>query len=188
MAIESSDILPLGAAMPTLALPDPDGTVHDVSADATGAPVLVVFACNHCPYVVHVGPRLGQLADRWMADGLAVAAVASNDVETHPEDGPEHMGAFAGANGWTFPYLVDADQATALAFGARCTPDIFLFDRAHRLAYHGQFDASRPGSGDASGDDLAAAVTAVLAGRDAPAEQRPAVGCSIKWTPGNDPT
>lgn len=185
MAVESVSTLPLGGEMPPIALPDPDGVVVEPPAGA----LLVVFACNHCPYVVHVADALGGRAEQWIADGLGVVAINSNDVTTHPDDRPELMPGFAAEHGWTFPYLVDATQSTALAFGARCTPDIFLFDADQRLAYHGQFDATRPGSGTASGDDLAAAVALVLAGEPVPADgQRPSIGCSIKWLPGNDPT
>lgn len=171
----------LGTPAPALQLDGPAGEPFDLAADAVGRPALVLFVCNHCPYVKHVAPVLGTLAVRWSQLGLAIVAVNPN-ARTHPQDAPELMAPFAADSGWPFPYLADDDQAVARRFGAACTPDIFLYDRTHRLAYHGQIDSTRP-SGDepATGSDLNAAVMALLAGTDVSAEQRPSVGCSIKW-------
>ena len=181
MAAEST-MLPLGTPLPDFTLPDPDGERHGPSDHPDAAGVLVVFACNHCPYVVHVGPELGRQAEEWIDQGLVVLAVNSNDSTAYPDDAPELMPGFATANSWTFPYLVDDDQSVARAYRAACTPDFFLFDRDRKLAYRGRFDASRP-SGPAmlTGEDLGAAVAAVLAGEPVTGDQLPSIGCSIKW-------
>jgi peroxiredoxin len=171
----------LGQPAPTLTLPDADGLVHEVTAHAGRSPLLVMFLCNHCPYVKHVAPRLGRLNHEWERAGLAVAAVNPN-VGRHPGDSLERMGPFALANGWEFRYLADADQSAARAFGAARTPEFFLFDGRQRLAYHGQFDESRPGNGvPVTGSDLEAAVRTVLEGRVVAQVQHPGAGCSIKW-------
>jgi peroxiredoxin len=182
-------MLPLGTRAPGFRLPAPDGSrpvsLDDV-ADARG--LLVVFLCNHCPYVKHVADGLGRLAAGWIAGGVAVIGVNPNDVAAYPEDAPERMPAFAGRHGWTFPYLYDETQEVAAAYGAACTPDFFLFDGDRALAYRGQMDGSRPSNGvPVTGTDLDAAVRAVLAGEPVSADQRPSVGCSIKWKPGMEP-
>ena len=157
--------------------------------DVPGAKAhLVVFVCNHCPYVVHVRPALVSLANGWEKQQVAVWAINSNSERTHPQDGPEHMKRLATEEGWLFPFLFDESQAVAKAFGAACTPDFFLYDADRRLVYRGRFDASRPGSGVApTGEELKAAVDAVLAGRTPPPEQKPSLGCGIKWHPGSEP-
>jgi thiol-disulfide isomerase/thioredoxin len=178
----TSPATPLGTPAPTFQLPDPAGRTYslaDVSAGARGT--VVVFACNHCPYVQHVAPRLGMLAEEWAAQGVATVAINSNDADTHPDDSPARMAQQGPAWGWTFPYLVDASQEVAKAYGAACTPDPFVFDADLRLVYRGQFDDTRPGGAEATGADLDAAVRAVVAGQAPAADQHPAVGCSIKW-------
>lgn len=187
MAAEST-MLPLGTEAPDFSLPDPAGTTHHLG-DASAAPaVLVAFVCNHCPYVKHVAPALSGLGTDWQQRGVAVFAISSNDIESHPEDRPEMMEAFSAQHGWTFPYLYDESQAVARAYGAACTPDFFLFDGARRLVYRGRLDSSRPGSDvPVTGTDLAAAIDAVLAGRPVDPDQAPSIGCSIKWRPGNEP-
>lgn len=183
----SSNMLDLGTPAPDLDLPDPAGARHGL-ADAEGSPVLVAFLCNHCPYVVHVADALGEVTNELADLGIATFGVMSNDWTTHPDDAPEHMGAFALAHRWSFPYLVDEDQSVARAYRAACTPDFFLFDADHRLAYRGQMDASRPGGSEPSdGADLLAAARAVAAGEPTDELQRPSMGCSIKWRPGNEP-
>lgn len=179
-----SEPIELGSGAPPLRLPDVRGREFDLERDAAGRPALVMFMCNHCPYVKHVAAAIGALAEGWAADGVAVAAVNSN-VLTHPGDAPALMAPFAQAAGWRFPYLLDRDQTAARAFHAACTPDVFLFDAGHRLRYHGQIDETRP-SGDepATGADLAAAVAALLAGADVDPDQAPGIGCSIKWLDG----
>lgn len=181
-------MLPLGTPLPDFTLPDPDGVDHS-TADVAGAPgLLVAFLCNHCPYVKHVAPDLGRLAKQWQDAGLAILAVNSNDVAAYPDDSPDRMREFAAANGWAFPYLVDESQKVALDYRAACTPDFFLFDRERRLVYRGRLDGSRPNSGvPVTGDELGAAVDAVLAGHPVSSDQRPSLGCNIKWKPGNEP-
>lgn len=181
-------MLALGTRVPDFRLPDPDGKLHGPADAAGAAGLLVAFVCNHCPYVIHLAPTLGQRAGQWMDQGLAVLAINANDVAAYPQDAPEHMPAFAAQNGWTFPYLLDQTQEVARSFRAACTPDLFLFDGRHTLVYRGQFDASRPGNDQpVTGDDLDRAVQAVLAGRPVTGDQRPSIGCSIKWKPGNEP-
>jgi peroxiredoxin len=172
----------LGSEAPDFALPDPAGRVwrRDDFADAPG--LLVMFICNHCPYVKHIRHELAELTMGWQERGLAVVGVQSNDWTAYPDDSPERMAEEIVAAGYTFPYLVDESQDVARAYGAACTPDFFLYDGDRRLAYRGQLDGSRPGSGTpVTGADLGAAVEAVLAGGPAPADQRPSIGCSIKW-------
>jgi hypothetical protein len=146
-----------------------------------------MFICNHCPYVVHVRDELGRLGRDYLPKGLAIVAINSNSVKTHPMDGPEHMKSLAESEGWAFPFLFDATQLVAKVFHAACTPEFYLFDRDHRLVYHGQLDDSRPDSDiPVTGKDLRAAIDAVLAGGVVSPVQRPSIGCSIKWDPGNE--
>jgi peroxiredoxin len=189
MVSVKSTMLPLGTLLPDFELPDPAGVRHG-TAESAGAPgLLVAFVCNHCPYVVHVAKDLGRLTQDWMARGLAVLAVNSNDAAAYPADGPDRMPGFAEANGWTFPYLVDESQDVAFAYRAACTPDFFLFDGDRRLAYRGRLDGSRPNSGvPVTGDDLGAAVDAVVTGQPVSPTQLHSMGCNIKWKPGNEPT
>jgi peroxiredoxin len=183
-----STMLALGTPLPDFDLPDPTGKLHGPAEVADAAGVLVAFVCNHCPFVIHIGPTLGKRTRQWMDQGLAVLAINANDIAAYPQDAPEHMPAFAEQNGWSFPYLLDETQQVAHAFRAACTPDLFLFDRERKLAYRGQFDASRPGNNQpVTGDDLDRAVQAVLAGRPVPGDQIPSIGCNIKWKPGNEP-
>lgn len=165
-------------------LKDHLGVAHEVMPE--GSPCLVMFLCNHCPYVKLIATRLGKLSAGWMASGLHVVAVNSN-VRTHEGDSIERMGPFAQANGWKFPYLVDADQEAARAFGAVRTPDLFLVDGAGELFYRGQFDDARPGGDvEPTGADLSEAVDLLLSTRPAPSRVRPGVGCSIKWISDRD--
>lgn len=181
MAAEST-MLPLGTPIPDFTLPDPAGALHGPGDYADAPGVLVAFVCNHCPYVIHVGPELGRQAKGWIDQGLGILAVNPNDVAAYPDDAPERMPGFAAANGWAFPYLVDESQDVARAYRAACTPDFFLFGRDRTLVYRGRFDASRPGSATPlTGEDLGAAVSAVLAGTPLPERQLPSIGCSIKW-------
>jgi thiol-disulfide isomerase/thioredoxin len=147
-----------------------------------------MFICNHCPYVKHIRPRLAEVTKDLAGKGLAVVGINSNDSGLYPDDSPEAMKAEAEEYGYTFPYLVDEDQSVAKAFRAACTPDLFLFDGNGKLAYRGQFDSSRPKNDEpVTGADLVAAAEAVLEGRPAPEDQRPSIGCNIKWKPGNEP-
>ena len=151
--------------------------------DAAGRPLLVLFLCNHCPFVKHIRHEVAALARQYLPKGVAVVAISANDPTTYPDDAPEKMTVEACDAGYCFPYLFDGSQAVARAFDAQCTPDIFLYDAEHRLVYRGQLDDSRPKSDiPVSGRDLRAALDAVLAGRPALLDQRPSIGCSIKWT------
>ena len=179
---ETSTMLPLGTVAPAFRLRDPHGKL--VSSDEfKNAPAsLVAFICNHCPYVKHIAGAFANLASEYQARGVAVIAINSNDAETYPDDSPAKMVEEIQFNGYTFPYLVDETQDVARAYHAVCTPDLFLFDKDRRLAYRGQFDDSRPKNDrPVTGADLRAALEAVLAGRPVSQDQKPSVGCSIKW-------
>jgi peroxiredoxin len=188
MVLTPSTMLPLGTKAPDFSLPDPTGHKVSLGDFAKSPALLVVFMCNHCPYVKHVASGLAQLAKDYQAKGAAVVGISSNDVKSHPEDSPAKMAAEIKARGYTFPYLYDASQAVAKAYHAACTPDFYVFDSERRLAYRGQMDSSRPDSGiPVTGQDLRAALDAVLAGKKPAAEQKPSIGCNIKWTAGNEP-
>jgi peroxiredoxin len=182
-----SRLIDLGSPAPDFALPDPGGQMHKLADFAGAKALLVAFICNHCPYVKHILPAFAGLAREFKDQGLAVVAISGNDVAGYPEDAPDKMAEVARAHGFVFPYLYDETQETARAYGAVCTPDLYLFDAGRRLVYHGQFDDTRPGRGTASGSDLRAAIEATLAGQSPSAEQQPSVGCSIKWKPGQAP-
>jgi len=187
MAVNST-MLALGTPAPAFTLPAP-ATGDLVSLAAFSQPaLLVMFICNHCPYVKHVRPGLVQLRADYAAADLGMVAISANDPDSHPGDAPERIAEEVEAQGYRFPYLFDETQQTALAYTAACTPDFFLFGPDRRLAYRGRLDASRPGSDiPVTGEDLRRAIDAVLAGKPAPAEQYPSMGCSIKWRPDNTP-
>jgi peroxiredoxin len=186
--VRSTFNLRSGEAAPEFQLPAPDGTVHDLHGVRGNDGLLVVFACNHCPYVIHLAGALGALAGEIEAEGVGTVAISSNDIEKYPMDAPEHMATFAAEHGWNFPYLYDETQEVAKAYGAACTPDFFLFDRELRLYYAGQFDGTRPKSGETpTGDDLRAAVQGMLAGAEPPVRPFPSSGCNIKWRSGSEP-
>jgi peroxiredoxin len=182
-------MLPLGTQAPTFALPDGEGNTVSTS-DFTGKKALVVmFICNHCPYVKHVREQLAALGRDYQAQGAAVVAISSNDVENYPDDSPEKMREEAQDAGYTFPYLYDESQEVAKAYQAACTPDFYVFDGDQKLAYRGQLDASRPRNDEpVTGADLRAAIDAVLAGEPVAESQKPSLGCNIKWKAGNEPT
>jgi peroxiredoxin len=183
-------MLSLGTQAPHFRLPDTTAGGKEVAlSDFEAAPALLVaFICNHCPFVQHVAGELAALSRDLPARGMAMVAISSNDVAAYPADSPEAMAEEAARQGWAFPYLYDETQEVAHAYRAACTPDLFLFDGDRRLVYRGQLDASRPGNGlPVTGADLRAAVDAVLAGRPVPEDQRPSLGCNIKWKPGNEP-
>jgi peroxiredoxin len=183
-------MLGLGTAAPDFRLPDTTAGGKEVAlADFEAAPALLVaFICNHCPFVQHVAGELAALSRDLPPKGVAMVAISSNDVAAYPADSPQAMAAEAARQGWAFPYLYDETQEVAQAYRAACTPDFFLFDGDRRLVYRGQLDASRPGNGlPVTGADLRAAVDAVLAGRPVAEDQRPSLGCNIKWKPGNEP-
>lgn len=184
----STQRLPLGQPPPDFTLPDAAGNFFHLRDLASQKPTVVMFVCNHCPFVVHIRDALGRLAREFQVKGVNFVAINSNDASQYPEDAPARMPAFAREGGWDFPYLVDASQQVARAWHAACTPDFFVLDAAGRLAYAGQFDSSRPGNGaPVDGGDLRATLEALLAGRPAPSPQKPSLGCNIKWKPGNEP-
>ncbi len=187
MVKTASTMLSLGTTAPDFSLPNVDGNTVSL-ADFSGKPLLVIFMCNHCPFVIHLRSALAQFADEFLAKGLAVVGISSNDVEGYPQDGPEEMKQEAASAGYRFPYLYDADQSVAKAYKAACTPDFFLFDSDHTLVYRGQFDASRPGNDvPITGEDLRAACDAVLGGQEVATDQKPSIGCNIKWKAGAEP-
>ena len=183
-------MLPLGTPAPDFTLPDTEGRLVALKQLAGAPALLVVFLCNHCPYVKHLRLELARLAREYQARGVAVVGINSNDVQAYPEDSPAKMAEEVKLAGYTFPYLFDETQAVAKAYRAACTPDFFLFDQQQRLVYRGQFDDSRPRVeplAPATGRDLRAALEAVLAGQPVPPTQKPSLGCNIKWKPGNEP-
>lgn len=188
MAQTLSTMLELGTTAPDFRLPDINGKL--VSRDDFKSPsaLLVMFVCNHCPYVKHIQTGLVRLAKDYQPKGVAIVAISSNDAEKYPDDSPAKMQDEARAAGYTFPYLYDATQTVAKAYRAACTPDFFLFDKNFKLAYRGQFDAARPKNTElVTGKDMRAALDALLAGHTPSVDQVPSVGCNIKWKPGNEP-
>jgi peroxiredoxin len=178
-----STMLDLGTTAPDFALPDvvTGKTVRRDDFKGKDA-LLVMFICPHCPYVKHIEKTLGELGADYASKPLAIAAISSNDVTTHPADSPEGMKAQAQAYGFVFPYLYDESQSVAHAYMAACTPDFFLFDKEFQLVYRGQYDSSRPKNDiPVTGEDLRTAIDTVLAGKPVPADQRPSIGCNIKW-------
>jgi len=188
MALTPSTMLPLGTTAPDFKLPDTTGKTVALADFKGQAALVVVFMCNHCPYVVHIRAGLAQLARDYLPRGVGMVGINANDVENYPSDGPAMMRDEVKKAGYTFPYLYDETQAVAQAYHAACTPDIFLFDKNQRLVYRGQFDASRPGNGlPVTGQDLRAALDAVLAGKLVSKNQQASIGCNIKWKAGNEP-
>jgi len=179
-------MLPLGTAAPAFRLPDTNGKTVTLS-DFRGKPVLVMFICNHCPFVKHVRAELAKLGRDYQSR-VGIAAINSNDVENYPDDSPEKMKAEAKAAGYLFPYLFDESQSVAKAYRAACTPDFYLFDTEHRLVYRGQLDDSRPSNAlPVAGKDLRAALDAVLGSKEVSVTQKPSIGCNIKWKTGEEP-
>lgn len=179
---------PLGMPAPDFRLPDTNGRIVSLSDFKDCPALLVIFMCNHCPYVQHIRSGLAQLARDYIPRGVGIVGINSNDVERYPDDSPAKMAEEVKKAGYIFPYLFDETQEVAKAYRAACTPDFFLFDRDRRLVYRGQFDDSRPGNGiPVTGKDLRSALDAVLAGKPVPTNQKPSMGCNIKWKPGNEP-
>lgn len=183
MALTESTMLELGTEAPDFALTDViSGKTVSRDDFRDKKALLAMFICAHCPYVKHIEKTLGKLGADYSGKPLAIVAISSNDVTTHPADSPEGLKAQASANGFTFPYLYDETQDVAHAYKAACTPDFFLFDADFRLAYRGQYDSSRPGNGlPVTGEDLRTAIDTVLAGKPVSPDQRPSIGCNIKW-------
>lgn len=181
-------MLELGTPAPPFLLPDTDGHPLCVDDFWNAKALLVMFLSNHCPYVKHLQGALVELAGEYQPKGVAMVAIGSNDAERYPDDGPDEIRRVKEEKGYPFPYLYDETQRVARSYRAACTPDFFLFDESRTLVYRGQFDESRPGNGrPITGADLRAALDAVLAGQAPPTEQKPSVGCGIKWKPGNEP-
>ena len=189
MVKTASTMLPLGTSAPDFSLADTVSGKSVSLTDLRGSKgLLVIVMCNHCPFVVHLQSALAEFGKEYQEKGLAIVGISSNDVDGYPQDGPEKMSEKAREVGYSFPYLYDATQDVAKAYKAACTPDFFLFDADQKLVYRGQFDDSRPGNGSPiTGADLRAACDAVLASQDVPAEQRPSIGCNIKWKAGAEP-
>lgn len=190
MVRTNSTMLPLGTNAPDFSLVSVDGATYSLKDFENAPALLVIFMCNHCPYVIHVADYLAQLAQEYQARGVAVVGISSNDVSKYPQDSPEQMVHEAEARGYTFPYLYDETQEVALAYRAACTPDFYVFDGEQKLVYRGQLDDSRPRTDDAkplTGNDLRAALDAVLAGKPVAENQVPSLGCNIKWMEGKEP-
>jgi peroxiredoxin len=188
MVKTASTMLPLGTTAPEFSLPNVDGQTVSLADVASGAGLLVIFMCNHCPFVKHLRSALADFGRECQQRGVAVVGISSNDVASHPDDSPAAMAEEHRSAGYSFPYLYDATQSVAKAYKAACTPDFYLFDADLALVYRGQFDSSRPGNGQAvTGADLRAAVDALLAGQPPLPTQRPSIGCNIKWISGGEP-
>ncbi len=188
MAATPSTMLELGTPAPRFRLPDPSGTLHSLEEVAGENGLVVMFICNHCPFVVHIRRGLAQFGRDYARSGLGVVAISANDVDHYPADSPAKMAEEIETAGYVFPYLYDETQEVAAAYRAACTPDFFLFDGDLKLVYRGQFDASRPSNGEAvTGEDLRAAADRVLRAEPVPANQTPSIGCNIKWKPGQEP-
>jgi peroxiredoxin len=183
-----SNPIHLGAPAPDFLLPDADGRLHRLEDFAAKPALLVAFISNRCPFVVLIREELARIGRDYAEEGFAVVAINANDAATHPEETLARIGQEVSEQGYGFPYLKDADQSVAKAYGAACTPDLFLYDAERRLAYHGQFDDARPGNGvEVTGIDLRRSIEAVLAGGQPDAVQVPSIGCNIKWLEGNQP-
>ncbi|TDU66534.1 AhpC/TSA family protein [Prosthecobacter fusiformis] len=186
--VPSTRILPLGSIAPEFELPDATGQTFTLDDVRGPRGLLVMFVCNHCPFVIHLASALSAFAKELDTQGIGVVAINSNDIEKYPADAPDKMLAFSAQYDWQLPYLYDSDQSVAHAYVAACTPDFYLFDGELKLAYCGQFDSSRPkNTTPITGDDLREAVRAMLAGEAPLSTQRPSTGCNIKWKPGNEP-
>jgi peroxiredoxin len=188
MAKTESNMLELGTNAPDFALPTSDGLKLSLEQCLGPKGTVVMFICNHCPYVVHIAPQLGTLAQNYQQQGIGFVAINSNDIENYPEDAPDKMKLFAKEHGLDFPYLLDQSQQVAHAYQAACTPDFYVFDHHRTLVYRGQFDDARPGSSvPVSGSDLAWALDSLLTQKPISPQQQPSLGCNIKWRQGNEP-
>lgn len=188
MAAVESTMLSLGTSAPDFALPDTDGKTVSLADFRGKTGLLVMFICNHCPFVKHIRHELARMGREYQPKGVGIVAIMPNDAANYPDDSPANMKEEVKNIGYTFPYLYDATQAVAKAYRAACTPDFFLFNADHKLVYRGQLDDSRPGNGKpVTGADLRAALDALLSGEPAAAQQKPSIGCNIKWIAGNEP-
>jgi peroxiredoxin len=188
MALTPSTMLPLGTTAPDFKLPDTDGKAVSLADFKDKSALLVLFICNHCPYVKHIRTGLAELARDYQSRSVTIVAINSNDVANYPDDSPAKMKEEVRIAHYAFPYLYDESQAVAKAYRAACTPDIYLFDKNRKLVYRGQFDDSRPGNGiPVTGNDLRAALDAVLAGKSISPNQKASMGCNIKWKASSEP-
>jgi len=188
MSRTPSTMLELGTVAPDFTLSAPDGSQYTLRDQQIKKGLLVIFMCNHCPFVIHIRARLLARIKEFQAQGIEVVAINANDYTSYPDDSPARMAEDAKTFGYTFPYLVDEDQSVAKAYRAACTPDLYLFDADRKLVYRGQFDSARPGNNEPiTGNDLAEAVTQMVQGGTISKDQRPSLGCNIKWKEGNAP-
>lgn len=188
MALTKSQMLPLGTQAPDFRLPDYKGNCVSLSDFKDQPALLVMFICNHCPYVQHVRHTIAKLTAEYKKKGVASVGINSNDGKKYPADSPAMMEQEVQATGYTFPYLVDESQAVAKAYRAACTPEFYVFDKDRKLYYRGRLDGSTPGTNvPTTGEDLRGALDSLIAGKPAPKEQVPSMGCNIKWKPGNEP-
>lgn len=188
MSLTPSTMLDIGTIAPDFSLEDVKGETYDLAQRTISNGLLVIFMCNHCPYVMHIIDKLGEKIRQYQQDGIEVVAINSNDYIQYRDDSPEKMGELARFHNFSFPYLIDEDQEVAKAYRAACTPDFFLFDENKKLVYRGRFDAARPGNSEPiTGDELSAAVAQVVAKAAVPENQLPSMGCNIKWREGNAP-
>ncbi|MBD1903333.1 thioredoxin family protein [Trichocoleus sp. DQ-A3] len=190
MVRTASTMLALGTTAPDFQLPDVvSGQTVSLATFADKQALLVMFICKHCPFVKHIQGELVQLGKDYVGEEIGIVAISANDASNYPDDAPNSLKAMANELGFTFPLCYDETQETAKAYTAACTPDFFLFDANQSLVYRGQLDDSRPGNDrPVNGNDLRAAIDAVLAGQSIPSDQKPSIGCNIKWKPGNEPT
>ncbi|PCK07473.1 MAG: thioredoxin family protein [Alteromonadaceae bacterium] len=197
MAAIESTMMPLTSIAPAFSLPDTEGKTVSLNDAAGKQGTVILFICNHCPYVKHIAPALAELAKQYQDKGIAFIAINSNDIDAYPEDDLAHMKIEKQTRDYIFPYLLDETQAVAHAYGAACTPDLYFFGAEKELVYRGQFDDSRPhriSSGNydstktpSSGESLSKAIDQLLSGEQIDSMQRPSIGCNIKWKPGNAP-
>ena len=188
MSVTPSTMLALGTKVPFFELPDASGTIFNVDGFSEAPALLVIFMCNHCPYVKHIRPKLAAVTNEYRNKGVAIVGINANDASKYPDDAPDKMVEEIRNAGYTFPYLYDESQEVAKVFRAACTPEFYLFDKERKLVYRGQFDESRPGNDKpVTGADLIAAMDAVLQNREVAQDQKPGIGCNIKWRPGNAP-
>ena len=188
MSLTPSNMPELGLPAPDFTLPDPSGRLYSLNDFSEAKALLVIFMCNRCPFVIHLREALSSFASEYQARGLAVVGINANDITNRPDDSPEMMVQEIKLAGYTFPYLFDESQQTAIAYQAACTRDFFLYNGNRKLIYRGQFDGSRPGNDvPVTGVDLRAAADALLAGQPISDTQKPSMGCNIKWRAGNEP-
>ncbi len=183
MAQTPTTLIPLGFTAPAFSLPDTiSGKTLSLNELKSGKATVIMFICNHCPFVLHVKDELVKLANDYIPKGISFIAISSNDVDKYPQDGPELMKKFAAANKFPFPYLYDETQDVARAYSAACTPDLSIFDGDLKCVYRGQLDDSRPSNGKpVTGKDIREALDNILAGKPVSADQKPSIGCNIKW-------